>query len=210
MSPRIEGLPSASRPIWRSLARPPPRSRSRFPPIARARPVAHHRRRRASRPAALLAPIPLRTCGASLTRPPLEMRHDRESEVELRNDARAVINPLHELQHLDLGVADIPVLAPLLADSSQLTVVNSVMPDGMVLEERNPYRVADLAEGLINDLARRPLTHASEILAKDAAGRAAYLQHLTDWSRGHADMSPADLDLDVIETTTSGMELLVA
>jgi len=139
-----------------------------------------------------------------------EMRHDRESEVELQDDARAVINPLHELQHLDLGVADIPVLAPLLADSSQLAVVNSVLPDGMILEERDPYRVADLAEGLINHLARRPLTHASEILAKDAAGRAAYLQHLTDWSRSHADMSPADLDLDVIETTTSGMEMSVA
>ena len=63
-----------------------------------------------------------------------------------------------------------------------------------------------MVEGLINDTAERPLVHSSEVLRLDPAARHQYLAGIERWCRSHAGMTPEDLDLDVLKTTTDANE----
>jgi hypothetical protein len=126
---------------------------------------------------------------------------------ERSNSSRRLINPLLELEQLRLDVTEIPMLFSHLADSD-------FTPTFEFWRDFHPmwdlYRVGTLVEELINGIAQRPLVHSDEVRALGPGGRQVYFARIEAWCQAHAGMAPAELDLDVLTSTTSANEFEMA
>lgn len=133
--------------------------------------------------------------------------HIKDQWQDLANSSDEVINPLTALGGMDLGLSDIPALVPFLADHNFMPTYSfwrDFHPD------RDLHRVGEMAEGLINQIAKQPL--ASEMRAFELEGRErdAYFDSLVTWSRAHGAHSEEDLTIELLETTSDGHQFMMA
>ena len=133
--------------------------------------------------------------------------HKTDPWDEKPNNSRPLVNPLEELLALHLDVAEIPLLLPHLTD-------RDFAPTFGFWRDFHPawdlFRVGVMAEDVINGIAQRPLVHVSEIVPLDSLERQQYFTRIASWCHSHAGMTPQDLDLDVLKTTTSANEFEMA
>ncbi len=111
-----------------------------------------------------------------------------------------LINPYVELQALKLMVADLPLIAPRLADATFLRTF-SFWRD--FHPGRELHRVRWVVSALVNDVAKRELV-PRDLDRRDEAGVARAIAEVVDFATANAGRSPAELRLAVV---TSGKDL---
>lgn len=115
------------------------------------------------------------------------------------NRSPKVINPLSELDRLRLRLDDVPALFPFLADRNFLPTFEfwrDFHPD------RRLFRVCEVVQETINEVARQPLVDAEHYSGLTAVERTRYRDRVLDWCRAHTGRSDVDLDLETLGSTT--------
>jgi hypothetical protein len=101
-----------------------------------------------------------------------------------------LINPVVELEKLNLDVADLPVLIPFLGDDDYMLVFSywrDFHPD------RTLHQVNWIIVGLVNHVAAHDLADFASFVGQDEQGRKAHLDKLIAWSKENAGKSRVDL-----------------
>ena len=137
--------------------------------------------------------------GVSLhTKQYAEASHLKRAFDEVVNRSTVLINPLVELERLKPGIQDVPALFPSLSD-------RRFLPTFQFWRDFDPrremFRVGELVQGEINDIARRPLVDSDYFVGLSAREQARYRARAMEWCHDHMGRSDTDLELETLDST---------